>query len=223
MHFLALSLIIALFYSLLKLFSQKISQHKKCVSLDAISIFIILKITMALCLFAYIENSIIKNGDNTTDNITTNDKYLLTLQLLSYTLGDVFILVNELLAIFFFGLGHVWFLNLFMLHQFIEAVTHPVLGLGLIGIPTIVFLLLPNKYVDSSFIIRYLHKIMLIVYMILLYLVWMMPTFHWYFPGMILFVISDLFIVFEWPGAWLAEYMLYVGSLISLYTWFFWN
>ena len=110
-----------------------------------------------------------------------------------------------------------------MLHQFIEAICHPILGLGLIGIPTVVFLFLPNKHANSSFIIRYLHRIMLIIYMILLYLVWMMPTFHWYFPGMILFVISDLFIVFQWPGAWFAEYMLYLGSLISLYTWFFWN
>jgi len=85
MHFLFISLIIGLLYSLLKLFSQKISEHKKCISLDAIIIFIILKIAIALCLLAYIESSIINNSD-------VDEKYLLRLQLLSYTLGDIFIL-----------------------------------------------------------------------------------------------------------------------------------
>lgn len=140
-------------------------------------------------------------------------KFILSLQLLTYTIGDVFILWNEILAITFFGMGHVFFLNLFMFHQFIEVVTHPALAIGLIIIPSAVFYCLPNKYKDSHDLLQILHKSILVVYMLLLYLVWMMPTFHWYFPGMLLFVVSDLFIVFQWPGAWFAEYMLYLGSL----------
>ena len=216
MHYiLAISLLIGFLYSVLKLFKQKLTQHKNSASFDAIALFIFLKISVAICFFAFIENSMIHTDKDSS-------KYLLLLQLLSYTLGDIFILMSELLAIFFFGIGHVCFLNLFMLHQFIEVITHPALATGLIGVPSVVFYFLPSKYIDSLLIVRIMHKLMLIVYMVLLYLVWMMPIFHWYFPGMVLFVVSDLFIVFQWPGAWFAEYMLYIGSLISLYTWYTW-
>lgn len=163
-----------------------------------------------MLLFIYI------NGSITDDN----RKQLLALQLFSYTFGDVLILGNEILAMMCFGVGHVFFLNLFMFHQFIEAVSHPLLAIGLVGIPSAVFWFLPNRYKEYGNAVQIFHKLILISYMLLLYMVWVMPIYHWYFPGMALFVISDLFIVFQWPGAWLAEYMLYISSLVSLYLWF---
>jgi hypothetical protein len=151
--------------------------------------------------------------------VKDQQKQLLVLQLLSYTIGDLMILGNEILAMLFFGAGHIFFLNLFVFHQFVEAVTHPLLTIGLVGIPCVVFYFLPNRYKEYGNTIQIFHKLILISYMLLLYMVWTMPIFHWYFPGMFLFVISDLFIVFQWPGAWLAEYMLYLSSLVSLYVW----
>lgn len=214
MHYLLVfSLIIGFIYSVLKLVHHKVSQHKSSISLDAIILFTFLKISAAMFLFIYINGTI---GGNP---IKDQQKQFLALQLFSYTIGDVIILGNEILAMLFFGVGHVFFLNLFMFHQFVEAVSHPFLAIGLVGIPSVVFYFLPNKYKDYGNVVQVIHKLILIIYMLLLYMVWMMPIYHWYFPGMALFVISDLFIVFQWPGAWLAEYMLYISSLISLYIW----
>ncbi len=217
-HFLVFSLIVGLLYSILKLFHNRISHFKSTISFDALALFVLLKIITALCLFIFINSSI--PSSDSGNEIKDQHKYMMFLQLFSYTIGDVFILVNEMIAMLFFGLGHACFLNIFMLHQFIETITHPFLAIGLIGIPGVVFYFLPNKYKTSGNIVQILHKLLLIIYMLLLYMVWIMPIFHWYFPGMMLFVISDLFIVFQWPGAWFAEYMLYIASLVSLYTWY---
>jgi len=203
-----LSLFIGFLYSVLKLFHNKVSHFKSSVSVDAMILFAFLKISTAMFLFLYLNGTV---GDQ--------KKQLLALQLFSYTLGDVVILGNEIAAMLCFGAGHVFFLNLFVFHQFVEAVSHPVLAIGLVGIPSMVFYFLPNRYKDYGNMAQIFHKLILISYMLLLYMVWMMPIYHWYFPGMALFVISDLFIVFQWPGAWLAEYMLYLFSLISLYLW----
>lgn len=208
MHYLlVLSVCIGLLYSFLKLFHNKISHFKSNASIDAIILFAFLKISTSMFLFLYLNGTIV--GDQ--------KKHFLALQLFSYTMGDIIILGNEIIAMLCFGVGHVFFLNLFMFHQFIEVVSHPALAIGLVGIPSAVFYFLPNRYKDYGNTVQIFHKLILILYMLLLYMVWMMPVYHWYFPGMALFVMSDLFIVFQWPGAWLAEYMLYLSSLISLY------
>ena len=194
----------------MKLFHNKFSQYKSNTSIDAIILFAFLKISTSMLLFIYINGSL-NDGDHR--------KQLLAMQLFSYTMGDIIILGNEILAMLCFGVGHVFFLNLFMFHQFVEAVSHPFLAIGLVGIPSAVFWFLPNRYKEYGNFVQIFHKLILVSYMLLLYMVWMMPIFHWYFPGMALFVISDLFIVFQWPGAWFAEYMLYVSSLVSLYVW----
>ena len=217
-YFLVFSLLTGLLYSILKLFHNKISKFKSSISVDAIILFILLKTITALCLFIFINGSI-KDSISGNEQIDQH-KYMLSLQLLSYTIGDICILGNELMAMIFFGLGHVCFLNIFMPHQFIEAITHPFLTIGLVGIPSAVFYFLPSKVTNHGNVVQMFHTLILIIYMILLYMVWIMPIFHWYFPGMMLFVISDLFIVFQWPGAWFAEYMLYIGSLVSLYVWY---
>ena len=211
MHYLLVfSLIVGLIYSILKLFHNKVSHYKSNASIDAVILFAFLKISTSMLLFIYINGSI-GDGDSR--------KQMLALQLFSYTMGDIIILGNEILAMLCFGAGHVFFLNLFMFHQFVEAVSHPLLAIGLVGIPSAVFCFLPNRYKEYGSAVQIFHKLILISYMILLYMVWMMPIYHWYFPGMVLFVISDLFIVFQWPGAWFAEYMLYIASLVSLYLW----
>lgn len=214
-YFLGISIVSGLVYCILKLFHKKIGYFKSSVSLDALILFVLLKVITSLGLFIFLKGHL-----GVRDDIHEDNKFLLAMQLLHYTLGDLFILWNEIVAILFFGLGHVCFINLFMYHQIIEAMTHPMLGLGLVVVPSVVYYFLPNKYKHLPQFFQVTHKLILVLYMLLLYMVLMLPTYHWYFPGMALFVISDLFIAFEWPGAWIAEYMLYVGSLISLYIWY---
>lgn len=123
MHiFLVFALVVGFIYSLLKLFNNKLGIQAK---IDALVLFVLLKIITAICLFIFINNSLFVFKNISKDDDT---RFLLSLQLLTYTIGDVFILWNEILAITFFGMGHVFFLNLFMFHQFIEVMTHPVLG-----------------------------------------------------------------------------------------------
>jgi hypothetical protein len=201
------SITFGILYSILKYIITTLSSHKKNGhGVDALAIFIAIKIIVSWSLFEWMMSQ----------NHASEIESILTLQMINYTIADLAILWKENIAMLIFGIGHAAFLTIFTIEELAHVMLDKVYVSGMIILPLLIMYHMPLKYKYPQTSI--IEHAVLWIYMILLYLMLVVPIYHWDHYGVILFVISDLFIVFQWRLAWIIEYVFYVTSMVYLYV-----
>jgi len=143
--------------------------------------------------------------------------------ILFYSIGDVIIIWNEPLSIYFFLTGHICFLTRCIWLDLPEKFV-PILirvghygGLWILSIvgTVIAYKQLAKKSEADGKSFKSSEQITYFLYIHILFLLIFIPIYHSYF-GMLLFVLSDLAIGFDLPLLHSYSFLLYYGSLLYL-------